>query len=109
MNYSKFIVLVILFCVVTSCEKYQGNPDRFATYDRLMAGMDLSCPEGDGNSEMYLRATVLNTEVCYFQGVEDRFFRCQILFQFYYTWSRYKCGNRNRRGKEKNRNDFRSS
>ncbi|MEM9545219.1 MAG: hypothetical protein AAGA77_04565 [Bacteroidota bacterium] len=80
MGHFKYIVLVILFCVIVSCEKYEGNPDRFATYDRLMAGMDLSCPEGE--ADMFLKAIINDRELCYLQGVEGRRFEARYYSNF---------------------------
>ncbi len=72
MRYLKYLPAIILPCLFYSCEKYEGNPNTIATYDRLMSNLDLSCP--DAVSDIYMSATMDNTQVCYLDKVEDRNF-----------------------------------
>lgn len=68
----KTLLALIVICLMVSCNSYEVDPTRVATYNRLMENMDLSCPEY--NSEIYLKCIVDNTELCYFDGMDEREF-----------------------------------
>lgn len=68
----KSLLALFIICILVSCYKYEADPTREATYNRLMVNMDLSCLDFD--SDVYLRCNIDNTQLCYFDSVEKRKF-----------------------------------